>query len=110
MDGYHTSKCDDGTEIDLCEVVGVTIIEKDVQMTSGNNRSLIHYLLVNPDVRLQHIGTAMLKMIMMKPEYVNCKIMAVTKLCHEYNGIVGMEYTDTFFEKFKFTVMKGGKE
>ena len=78
MVGHHTSKRDDGKEIDLCEVVGVAIIEKDVQMTSGNNRSLIQYLLVNPDTRLQHVGTAMLKMIMIQPEYVDREIMAVT--------------------------------
>ena len=42
---------------------------------------------------------------MMQPEYVDRKIMTVTKLSHQCNGIVGMECLDTFFEKFKFTAM-----
>ena len=43
MVGHHTSKDDEGQEIDICELVGVAIIEKDIQMTSGPNRSLIYY-------------------------------------------------------------------
>ena len=58
MVGHHTSKDEDGKEIDQCMVVGVAIIEKDVQMSSGSNRSLIHFLLVNLDISLQHIGAA----------------------------------------------------
>ena len=43
MGGYYTSNDDDGKEIDQCEVVGVAIIEKDVQMSLGSNCSLIHF-------------------------------------------------------------------
>ena len=93
-------------KIDSFSVVGVAIIEKDVQMTSGKNRPLIHYFIVKPDICTQHIDTAMLKIIMRQRAYVDCKIMAVTKLSHQCNGIVGMECLDTFFEKFKFTAMK----
>ena len=34
---YHTSKDDEGEEIDLCELAGVVIIDKNVQKTSGPN-------------------------------------------------------------------------
>ena len=106
MVGHHISKGVDGKEIDLSSVVGVIIIEKDVQMTSGKSRSLIHYFMVKPDICTQYIGTAMLKMIMTQPEYVVRKIMAVTKLNHKYHSVVGMKCTHPFFTKFKFTAMK----
>ena len=83
MVGHHISKGDDGQAIDLCSMVGVAIIEKDVQINSGKNRSLIHYFMVNPDICTQHIGTAVLKVIMTQQEHVGRKIMAVTRLSHK---------------------------
>ena len=91
-------------------MIGVDIIEKNVQMTSWHNRSLIHCLLVNPDICNQHIGTTMLKMVMSHRDYVDCKIMAVTSLSKEYNAVVGFECFRAFFDKFKFQVMKKQKK
>ena len=59
-------------------MVGITIIEKNVKKPSGPNCSLIHYLLVHPDVCNQHIGTAMLIIIMRKRDYVDRTIIAMT--------------------------------
>ena len=106
MIGHHISKGDNGKAIDACSVVGAAIIEKNVQINSGEHRSLIYYLLVHKDIRFQNIGTAMLKMIMSQPEYVGRKIMSVTRLQHKYHSVVSMECTDLFFEKFKFTAIK----
>ena len=78
-------------------MVSVTITEKEVQMSSGPNRSLIHYLLVKPDIYLQDIGTAMLKMIIIQRDFVNHKIMAVTLLSQNYSDVVGCgRFSDLF--------------
>ena len=68
MCGKRTAKDDEGKEFDLCNIVGVTIVEKTVQMTKGQDRSLIHYLCVLPQIRRENVGTAMLKMIMSQRE------------------------------------------
>ena len=65
---------DDGTTHDQCHIVGVAIVEKTIVMTKGEERSLIHYLVVSPEFCLKNIGTAMLKMIMIQSEYENKKL------------------------------------
>ena len=65
-------------------MVGVTIVEKTVHMTQGPDRTLIHYLCVEPTLRRQGIGTSMLKMIMNQPEYEHKKIVAVISLTGHY--------------------------
>ena len=102
MVGYHTSKDDEGEEIDLCKLIGVAIIKNSVQMTSGPNRSLIHYSLVHPDICDQHISTAMLKIITRQRDYVDRKTMAVTSLSNLYNGVVGFERFGAFLISFSF--------
>ena len=78
-------------------MLGLAIIEKNVVMNSEEERSLIHYLLVNDNIRCENIGTAMLQMIMSQKEYHECNIMCVTKLAIKYQPIVSVEHADTFF-------------
>ena len=46
-----TSEDNEGNEVDHCNIVGVTIVEKTVEMTKGQDRSLIHYLYILPELR-----------------------------------------------------------
>ena len=73
-------------------------------MTKGEERTLIHYLVVHPEHRQKNIGTALLKIIMSQSEYENNKIMAVTSLPLEYGGVLTTEcyMYDIFFKKFNF--------
>ena len=59
-----TDKDDEGKEVDICNIVGVTIVEKTVEMTKGQDRSLIYYLCILPQFCQQYVVTTMLKMIM----------------------------------------------
>ena len=68
-----------------------------VKMTTGNDRSLIHYLCVLPEIRRQNVGTTMLKMIMSQDEYENRKIMAMTSLPASYRGVISYKTMGNFF-------------
>ena len=80
MCGEHTSKDDYENEVQLDNIVGVAMIEKNVRMTTGQDCTLIHYLYIKPGIRHQNIGIIVLKTIISQPEYINRKIMAVTSL------------------------------
>ena len=58
--------------------------------------------MVHEDFRQQHVGTAMLKMIMNHKEYHDCKVMLVTYLNHIYKSVVPNEIFAPFYSKFKF--------
>ena len=77
---------------------GLIIIENNVVMNSGEERSLIHYFLVKDDFRCQNIGTAMLQIIMSHKEYHDRKIMSVTLLNGTYRSIVANETAELFFK------------
>ena len=91
--------------VDVCKMVGVTIVEKTVHMTQGLDRTLIHYICVEPTVFRQCIGTSMLKMIMNQPEYENRKIMAVTSLPEHYNNVLSYYSIGDSFETLFVTHM-----
>ena len=55
---------------------------------TGEDRTLIHYLCVKPEVHYQNIGLALLKIIMSQHEYCNHKVMAVASLHSSYLGAV----------------------
>ena len=69
-----TDKDDEGKEVDMCNIVGVTIVEKTVEMTKGQDRSLIQCVCVLPQICQQNVGTVILKMITSQDEYYNRKI------------------------------------
>lgn len=58
--------------------------------------------MVHEDFRQQHVGTAMLKMIMNHKEYHDRKVMLVTYLNHIYKSVVPNEIFAPFYSKFKF--------
>ena len=94
---YH-----DGTTAKSSQIIGVSIVEQDIVMTKGEERPLIHYLVVHPEHRHKNIGTALLKIIMNQSEYYNKNIMAVTSLPREYGCVLATECHDEFFKKFDF--------
>ena len=94
----------DGKDNDECQVIALAIVEKDVLMTSGEERSLIHYFLVDADFRFKNVGTAMLKMIMSPKEYCDRKVMFVTNFAKKYSTILNKTRYDEFFQKFSFEV------
>ena len=71
-------------------------------MTKGEERSLIHYLVVSPDYRQKNIGTALLKIVMSQSVYDNKTIMAIISLPLEYVCVLQPECYDIFFKTFNF--------
>ena len=71
---------DDDEDNHECKVIALAIVEKEVVMNLGEQRSLIHYILVDDDLRFNNVSTAFLKMIMIPKEYRDRKVMCVTYL------------------------------
>ena len=69
---------DDEEDNHKCKVIALAIVEKEVVMNSGEQHSLIHYILVDDDLRFKNVGTAFLNMIMSPKEYRDRKVICVT--------------------------------
>ena len=96
--------CGDVTRqgVELCIIVGVTIVEQTMHMTKGTDCTLIHYISINPSFCRKYLGAAMLKMIMNQPEYDNRKIVAVTSLSRYYTNVLSYDSIGDFFETLFF--------
>ena len=93
---------DDEEDNHKCKVIALAIVEKEVVMNSGEERSLIHYILVHDDIRFKNVGTVFLKMMMSPKQYRDRKVMCVTYLPKKYSEIIPTERNDFFFQKFSF--------
>ena len=69
-------------------------------MTVKNCRCLIHYVCVNPKLRQENVGTAIMKTVMNLRDYHKKEIMAVTSLHSSYRGDGSQETMVHFLETF----------
>ena len=104
-----TEEDEEGEEKESTIIITVVIVEKNVLMTKGHDRSLIHYLVVLHEFCRQYIGAAMFKMSMSQDKYEDRNIIAVTSLPKSYGGVLSYETNGKFFKTFKFLDMKRGK-
>ena len=98
----HTK--DDNAE--FTDIVGVAIVDKNIEMTTSEKRSLIHYLAVIDCYCMQHIGTVLSKMIFSQNYSNDRNIMAAKRLSKAFLGIMFGEFHDLFFDEIKFKEMK----
>ena len=91
--------------IECLEIIAAMIVEQNVLMTKGNERALIHCICVTPDLRRMNIGTALMKTVMIRNEYHNKDIMAVTSLPQHYRVGDNHENMVSFFTTFDFKDM-----